>query len=187
MGSFTNTWDFKYLVYEYQRLTVWRSSFNSCFFCVFYCLPVIIWNLCIYWLFTYNWFPQSLWFILLLVVCQDPINGKYLVSIIWYHSTIIGWWLSWIAVTLKPERQGTQPGANEDACLHDEDREPKKMIRSSERDFLLQRNCQKFAYSSASPSPTFISLPPLIYLLNIYMHVCWVSSVVISCLWCYGL
>lgn len=115
MGSFTNTWDFKYLVYEYQRLTVWRSSFNSCFFCVFYCLPVVIWNLCIYWLFTYNWFPQSLWFILLLVVCQDPINGKYLVSIIWYHSTIICWWLSWIAVTLKPERQGTQLGANEDA------------------------------------------------------------------------
>lgn len=102
MGSFTNTWNFRYLVYEYQRLTVWRSSFNSCF-CVFYCLPVIIWNLCIYWLFTYNWFPQSLWFILLLVVCQDPINGKYLVSVIWYSSTIICWWLSWIAVTLKPE------------------------------------------------------------------------------------
>lgn len=102
MGSFTNTWDFKYLVEEYQRLTIW-SSFNSCFFCVFHCLPVIIWNLFIYWLLTYNLFPQSLWFILLLMVCQDPINGKYLVSVIWCSSTIICWWLSWIVVTLKPE------------------------------------------------------------------------------------
>ena len=108
MGSFTNTWDFKYLVYEYQRLTVWRSSFNSCLFCVSHCLPVIIWNLFIYWLFTYNLFPQSLWFMCLLMVCQDPISGKYLVSVIWCSSTVI-------CSHAKAYRRGTQLGADEDA------------------------------------------------------------------------
>lgn len=71
----------------------------------------------------------------------------------------------WIADQLKPERQGTQLGANEDA-FKTENQENDQVFRER---LLTAKKLPRICLQQCQSSPTFISLPPLIYLLNIYI------------------
>lgn len=89
---------FTCVVYEYQWFTILRSSFF-----MFFSVSINNNKDFIYSLLIYSVFSQSLWFILLLTVWQDPINDTHLVSVIWCSTTIICQWRSWIVFMLKYE------------------------------------------------------------------------------------